>query len=151
MDAATGAGGRALRPRTPRRPWTGRSSGPRDGVRRFAEQHAERGDGVEGDGVDGDEAADDEAPAAPPPVDAVVEHLGRYGAKVVLVGADGRFGELVVDEPARARLACELAGATVHDGFDRELSARMRQSEDEWSRMGGGSARVPSSVADSTA
>ena len=126
-------------------------------VRRFAEQHAQADADAGADLADDDDAAspspgaDGTGGAAPPAVDAVVEHLGRYGAKVVLVGADGRFGELVVEDTARARLACALAGATVHEGFDRELSARMRQTDEEWSRMGGGSARVPAPVADRTA
>lgn len=78
--------------------------------------------------------------------DAVVEHLGRYGAKVALVGADGWFSELVVHDVPRAELACELAGITVHAAFDRELTARMHSTPSDWSRMGGAAAVVPAWV-----
>ena len=72
-------------------------------------------------------------------VDAVLEGVGRYGVKVVLVGADGRVGDLVVRDLPRARLACDLAGARVHETFSRDLTARMHNTRYEWQRMGVGS------------
>ena len=91
-------------------------------------------------------AVDDDASTA-----AVVEHLGRYGAKIVMVGADGRYGELVVPDVARAELAVRLAGTEPLAEFDRELGARMVQGPEEWSLQGGGSALPPAGVVERTA
>jgi hypothetical protein len=91
-------------------------------VLRFAEERAVRGEGGDVDAG----------------VDAVLEGVGRYGVKVVLVGADGRVGDLMVRDMPRARLACELAGARVHETFSRDLSARMHNTRYEWQRMGTG-------------
>jgi hypothetical protein len=91
-------------------------------VLQFAEERAVRGP----DGVDAG-------------VDAVLEGVGRYGVKVVLVGADGRVGDLLVRDMPRAQLVCELAGARVHETFSRELSGRMHNTRYEWQRMGTGS------------
>lgn len=100
-------------------------------IQRFAAEHA-----------DGDDAS----------VHVVLENVGRYGVKLVLVGADGRFGELMATDVPRAELAGRLAGANVSSGeFERELTARMRQTPQEWSRMGGVSASVPPEVAARTA
>lgn len=132
LGAALGVGAvELLRQRRARRVVPGEPEGEapldRDTVRLarrvlvFAEERAVPGE----DGVDAS-------------VDAVLEGLGRYGARVVLVGADGRVGDLVVRDMARARLVCELAGARVHETFSRELSARMHNTRYEWQRMGTG-------------
>ena len=91
-------------------------------------------------------AVDDDAAVA-----CVVEHLGRYGAKVVMVGADGRYGDLVLPDVARAELAVRLAGTEPLAEFDRDLGARMVQGTPEWSLQGGGSAVPPAGVVERTA
>jgi hypothetical protein len=70
--------------------------------------------------------------------DAVVQHVGRGSAEVVLVGADGAWGNLVgdADVPA-AREACALAGATLHTAWPSGLGNRIRTGEEEWIAMGG--------------
>lgn len=66
---------------------------------------------------------------------AVVEHTGRYGAKVVLVGADGRLGDLQVTSVGRGELACALAGVEPQE-WDRALTASVHNTRYEWSKMG---------------
>ena len=66
---------------------------------------------------------------------AVVEHTGRYGAKIVLVGGDGRLGDLQVASVGRAELACALAGVEPQE-WDRELTASVHNTRYEWSKMG---------------
>jgi hypothetical protein len=98
--------------------------------------------------------------------EALVEYLGSKGARIVLAGADGGWGDQVVravrkrpplfggpkttgdtpaepvpDPPAgqaieRARAACEAAGITVKDGWEREFAGRMTTTGYEWGRMG---------------
>jgi hypothetical protein len=68
--------------------------------------------------------------------DAVVQHLGRGRAEVVLVGADGAWGNLVGAGVATAREAAALAGATVHAAWPSGLGNRVRTGEEEWVAMG---------------
>ena len=67
---------------------------------------------------------------------AVVEHTGRYGAKLVLVGGDGRLGDVQCGSVGRAELVCALVGVETQE-WDRALSASVHNSVYEWSRMGG--------------
>jgi len=69
-------------------------------------------------------------------VDAVIQGVGRHGVRVVLIRRGGHVGDLVVADPARAALVCELARARVHSGFSREIASRMRNTSSEWRRMG---------------
>lgn len=69
-------------------------------------------------------------------VDGVLEHVGRYGVKIVLVGADGRVGDQLVRDLPRAQLACELAGVRLEETFSRELTGKMHNTRYEWQRMG---------------
>lgn len=69
--------------------------------------------------------------------EAAVEYIGRRGARIVLVGQDGAWGDLVATTEQIARDATGRAGVTVRDSFDAELSARMRTGPYEWSRMAG--------------
>lgn len=69
---------------------------------------------------------------------AVVEYLGRRGARIVTVGADGIWGDLVVEDVASGRAACEAAGLEVVDGWGRELAEKVRNTGYEWGRMGRG-------------
>ncbi|MFF2020289.1 hypothetical protein ACFVW2_00550 [Streptomyces sp. NPDC058171] len=66
-----------------------------------------------------------------------VAHLGRKGARIVLVGADGAWGDLVVPSCEVAAAVVARAGITVHEAFDGEFAARVRTGPYEWSRMAG--------------
>ncbi|WP_377268915.1 hypothetical protein [Peterkaempfera sp. SMS 1(5)a] len=67
----------------------------------------------------------------------VVEYVGRNATRIVLVGADGAWGDQVAPRYEIARRAAELAGLTLHDSFDGELALKVRTSSYEWSRMAG--------------
>ncbi|MCW2694050.1 MAG: hypothetical protein JWM67_2654 [Mycobacterium sp.] len=68
---------------------------------------------------------------------AVVENIGRYGARIALVGGDGRLGDQVVADMARGELACRVAGVELHVGeWPRELSSAVVTTRDEWWKMG---------------
>lgn len=69
--------------------------------------------------------------------DAVVQHLGRGAAEIVLVGKDGAWGSLVARDVAQAREACALAQTDLHVGWPSGLGARVRTGEDQWREMGG--------------
>ncbi|KAF2780828.1 hypothetical protein ACFWQ6_31790 [Streptomyces coelicoflavus] len=69
--------------------------------------------------------------------EAQVAYLGERGARIVLVGADGAWGDLVARTPERARKAVEQSGITVHDDFDGEYAAKVATGRYEWSRMAG--------------
>jgi hypothetical protein len=72
--------------------------------------------------------------------DAVVQHLGRGRAELVLVGGDGAWGSLVAPSVEAGREACALASATVHESWPAGLGARVRTGADVWREMGGESA-----------
>ncbi|TDU78847.1 hypothetical protein EDD91_5641 [Streptomyces sp. KS 21] len=64
-------------------------------------------------------------------------HIGQAGTRIVLVGTDGGWGDLVAPTYAVAQLAAEKAGLTLHDEFDGEFAARVKTGPYEWSRMAG--------------
>jgi hypothetical protein len=64
-------------------------------------------------------------------------HLGQAGTRIVLVGEDGGWGDLVASSHALALSAAEKAGLTLHDTFDGEFAAKVRTGPYEWSRMAG--------------
>jgi hypothetical protein len=66
-----------------------------------------------------------------------IAYLGRKGARIVLVGEDGRWGDLVAPSHDLARQATEKAGITVHEAFAGDLAAKVRTGPYEWSRMAG--------------
>ena len=68
--------------------------------------------------------------------DAVVQHVGRGRAQVVLVGGDGTFGMLHADDVAIARTAADLAATTQHTTWPGGLRDRVRTGEDVWVAMG---------------
>lgn len=71
-------------------------------------------------------------------VRAVLEHAGRGVTRVVVVGRDGAFGDVVVTgDPARAEQAVRLAGAQLAEPTSREWGAAIRTGEYEWRRMAG--------------
>ncbi|GGP70985.1 hypothetical protein [Streptomyces calvus] len=66
-----------------------------------------------------------------------VAYIGRRGARIVLVGADGGWGDLVAPTHEIALKAVEKSGITVHEDFDGEFAAKVRTGPYEWSRMAG--------------
>jgi len=66
-----------------------------------------------------------------------IAYLGQRGARIVLVGADGGWGDLVAPTHALAERAVTAAGLTVREAFDGELAGRVRTGRYEWSRMAG--------------
>ncbi|OKK19067.1 hypothetical protein AMK16_12925 [Streptomyces sp. CB00455] len=64
-------------------------------------------------------------------------HIGQAGTRIVLVGADGAWGDLVAPAFPVAQLAAEKAGLTLHEEFDGEFAARVRTGPYEWTRMAG--------------
>jgi len=69
--------------------------------------------------------------------DGQIAHLGRRGVRIVLVGADGGWGDLVAPSKEIAERAAEKAGITVHETLDGDLAARIRTGPYEWERMAG--------------
>lgn len=69
--------------------------------------------------------------------DGQIAYLGEIGTRIVLVGADGAWGDLVAPSYELAERAVERAGITVHDDFGNELAAKVRTGPYEWKRMAG--------------
>ena len=68
---------------------------------------------------------------------AVISYLGRVGARIVVVAADGLFADAVVPSVERATAICEQAGITVADGWTRELTSLITPSPEDRKRMAG--------------
>ncbi|GGY01702.1 hypothetical protein [Streptomyces anandii] len=66
-----------------------------------------------------------------------VAHLGERGARIVLVGEDGGWGDLVAPSCELAEKAVAKAGITLHEDFDGEFAAKVRTGPYEWTRMAG--------------
>ncbi|QDQ10885.1 hypothetical protein [Streptomyces spectabilis] len=66
-----------------------------------------------------------------------VAYIGQRGSRIVLVGADGGWGDLVAPTHPIALSAVEKAGITVHDDFDGDFAAKVRTGPYEWTRMAG--------------
>jgi hypothetical protein len=66
---------------------------------------------------------------------AVIEYVGKRGARIVLVGEDGEWGDQFADGTDIARLACAKAGVEVQKEWERELMDQMRPSNDLWRSM----------------
>lgn len=66
---------------------------------------------------------------------AVIEYVGKRGARIVLVGADGAWGDQFADGTDVARLACAKAGVAVENAWERELMDQMRPAQDLWRSM----------------
>ncbi|WBB80139.1 hypothetical protein O7606_01730 [Micromonospora sp. WMMD882] len=66
---------------------------------------------------------------------AVVEYVGKRGARIVLVGADGVWADQFAGDTDVARQACAQAGVTVENAWERELMDQMRPSNDLWRSM----------------
>ncbi len=67
---------------------------------------------------------------------AVIEYVGRRGARIVLVGEDGVWGDQFAPGTDVARAACGKAGVTIENSWERELMEQMRPSNDLWRSMG---------------
>lgn len=67
---------------------------------------------------------------------AVVEYLGRSGARIVVVAADGSYGDAVVSGVTAAHAVCAAAGLLVVQ-WDRALSARISPTPADRRRMAG--------------
>jgi len=67
---------------------------------------------------------------------AVIEYVGKRGARIVLVGEDGEWTDQFAPEGTDvARKACETAGVEVENEWERELMEQMRPSNDLWRSM----------------
>jgi hypothetical protein len=66
---------------------------------------------------------------------AVVEYVGRRGARIVLVGEDGEWADYFAGSTDIARNACSAAGVRVDNEWERELIEQMRPSNDLWRSM----------------
>ncbi|WP_167154057.1 hypothetical protein [Streptomyces sp. MBT27] len=69
--------------------------------------------------------------------EAQIAYIGEKGARIVLVGEDGGWGDLVAPSHAVATSAVEKSGVTVHEDFDGEFAAKVKTGPYEWSRMAG--------------
>ncbi|MFG2190987.1 hypothetical protein [Streptomyces sp. NPDC048639] len=69
--------------------------------------------------------------------DGSLEYIGQAGTRIVLVGEDGAWGDLVATDHATAQRAAEKAGITLHDSFAGDPVAKVRTGPYEWSRMAG--------------
>ncbi|MEU6350550.1 hypothetical protein ABZ896_14625 [Streptomyces sp. NPDC047072] len=64
-------------------------------------------------------------------------YIGERGTRIVLVGEDGGWGDLVAPSYEIAEKAVAKAGITVHEEFDGEFAAKVTTGPYEWSRMAG--------------
>ncbi|MGW0858277.1 hypothetical protein [Streptomyces sp. NPDC002690] len=64
-------------------------------------------------------------------------YIGQAGTRIVLVGEDGGWGDLVAPSHAVAESAAEKSGLTLHESFDGEFAAKVRTGRYEWTRMAG--------------
>ncbi|MGW3290875.1 hypothetical protein ACWDR3_40195 [Streptomyces sp. NPDC001002] len=66
-----------------------------------------------------------------------VAYIGERGARIVLVGEDGGWGDLVAPSYELAEQAVAKSGITVHESFDGEFAAKVKTGPYEWTRMAG--------------
>jgi hypothetical protein len=66
-----------------------------------------------------------------------IAYIGERGARIVLVGEDGGWGDLVAPSYEIAEKAVAKSGITVHESFDGEFAAKVRTGPYEWTRMAG--------------
>ncbi|MEJ8668844.1 MULTISPECIES: hypothetical protein [unclassified Streptomyces] len=69
--------------------------------------------------------------------EAQVAYIGERGARIVLVGEDGGWGDLVAPSYEIAEKAVQKAGVTRHESFDGEFAAKVKTGAYEWKRMAG--------------
>ncbi|MFC4468006.1 hypothetical protein ACFPH6_26320 [Streptomyces xiangluensis] len=66
-----------------------------------------------------------------------IAYLGQRGARIVLVGEDGEWGDLVAPTHAMAEQAVQKSGIIVHESFDGDFAAKVKTGRYEWTRMAG--------------
>lgn len=66
---------------------------------------------------------------------AVIEYVGRRGARITLIGEDGAWGDHFAPGTDVAREACAQAEVRVENSWERELVAQMRPSNHRWRAM----------------
>ncbi|MFD5322261.1 hypothetical protein [Streptomyces sp. NPDC127098] len=66
-----------------------------------------------------------------------IAYLGARGYRLVLVGADGEWGDVVAASRETLEEAARAAGVEVRESLDGELAARLRTGPREWRRMAG--------------
>ncbi|MDQ0953357.1 hypothetical protein QFZ24_007280 [Streptomyces phaeochromogenes] len=66
-----------------------------------------------------------------------IAYIGQKGARIVLVGEDGGWGDLVAPTFAIAEQAVKKSGITAHDDFDGEFANKVKTGPYEWTRMAG--------------
>ena len=71
------------------------------------------------------------------PAEGQISYLGASGYRLVLVGADGDWGDQVAARREVLAAAAARAGVTLRESFDGELAARVRTGRYEWTRMAG--------------
>ncbi|MHC5700424.1 hypothetical protein OTC26_003025 [Streptomyces tirandamycinicus] len=64
-------------------------------------------------------------------------YIGQTGTRIVLVGEDGGWGDLVAPTHEIAVKAAEKSGITLHESFDGEFALKVRTGPYEWTRMAG--------------
>ncbi|MFD7611680.1 hypothetical protein [Streptomyces sp. NPDC059828] len=64
-------------------------------------------------------------------------YIGQRGTRIVLVGEDGGWGDIVAPTHAIAVSAAEKSGITMHESFDGDFAAKVRTGPYEWTRMAG--------------
>lgn len=72
---------------------------------------------------------------------AVVENIGQAGTRVVLVGEDGAFGDLVVDGVEQGAELVEQVDGLTGAEWDTETTGQLRISPQHRKRMAGPRAR----------
>jgi hypothetical protein len=71
----------------------------------------------------------------------VVEYLGRAGARIVLIGADGILGDVVVPDVASGEAVCAAVADLEVGEWDRDTTAAVRIGSTHRRRMAGPRAR----------
>lgn len=66
-----------------------------------------------------------------------IAYLGARGHRLVLVGADGGWGDVVAPDRDSLVRAAEAADVTLRDTLDGDLAARLSTGPYEWRRMAG--------------
>jgi hypothetical protein len=69
--------------------------------------------------------------------EAQIAYTGQTGARIVLVGENGEWGDLMAPTREIAEQAVQQAGIPVRETFDGEMAAKVRTGPYEWSRMAG--------------
>ncbi|OAH16073.1 hypothetical protein [Streptomyces jeddahensis] len=66
-----------------------------------------------------------------------IAYVGQRGARIVLVGEDGGWGDLMAPTYEIAERAVEKSGISRHEAFDGEFAAKVKTGPYEWKRMAG--------------